>query len=80
MSERLDNKARCRLLENHFGTAQLRWPVRWDKGDRPQDAHKGQTSHTPNPGAPRRAIPLARPQRVKRRGGTYRNSCEPFAL
>ena len=30
-----------------------------------QDAQKGQTSHPPNPGAPRRAVPRARPQRVK---------------
>ena len=27
-----------------------------------QDANKGQTSHLPNPGAPRRALPRARPQ------------------
>jgi hypothetical protein len=27
-----------------------------------QDAQKGQTSHPPNPGAPRRAVPQARPQ------------------
>jgi len=33
----------------------------------PQDAQKGQTSHPPNPGAPRRAVPQARPQRVKDR-------------
>jgi hypothetical protein len=45
-----------------------------------QDAQKGQTSHPPNPGAPRRALTQARPQRVKRRGGTYRTSCGPFAL
>ena len=30
-----------------------------------RDAQKGQTSHPPNPGAPRRAAPRARPQRVK---------------
>jgi hypothetical protein len=34
----------------------------------PQDAQKGQTSHPPNPGAPRRALSHARPQRVKTRG------------
>jgi hypothetical protein len=45
-----------------------------------QDAQKGQTSHPPNPGAPRRALSQARPQRVKGRGGTYRTSCGPFAL
>ena len=44
-----------------------------------QDAQKGQTSHPPNPGAPRRAFPQARPQRAKRRGGTYRTLCRPFA-
>ena len=33
----------------------------------PQDAQKGQTSHAPNPGAPRRAVPQARPQQAKRR-------------
>jgi hypothetical protein len=30
-----------------------------------QDAQKDQTSHPPNPGAPRRAFAQARPQRVK---------------
>ena len=40
-----------------------------------QDAQKGQTSHPPNPGAPRRALSQARPQRAKRRGGTDRTSC-----
>jgi hypothetical protein len=33
-----------------------------------QDVQKVQTSHPPNPGAPRRALSLARPQRVKGRG------------
>jgi hypothetical protein len=37
-------------------------------GQCPQDAQKVQTSHPPNPGAPRRAFPQARPQRVKARG------------
>ena len=31
----------------------------------PQDAQKGQTSHPPNPGAPRRALSQARPQQMK---------------
>jgi hypothetical protein len=31
-----------------------------------QDAQKGQLSHPPNPGAPRRAVPRARPQRLKK--------------
>ena len=30
-----------------------------------QDAQKSQTSHPPNPGAPRRALPKARPQRAR---------------
>ena len=34
----------------------------------PQDAQKGQTSHPPNPGAPRRAVPRARPQRPTKDG------------
>jgi len=34
----------------------------------PQDAQKDQTSHPPNPGAPRRALSQARPQRAKRQG------------
>jgi len=29
-----------------------------------QDAQKGQTSHPPNPGAPRRTLTQARPQRA----------------
>src|SRR3979411_106239 len=51
----------------------------WATEDHRQDAQKGQTSHPPNPGAPRRAVPQARPQRAKRRGGTNRTSCGPFA-
>ena len=30
----------------------------------PQDAQKSQTSHPPSPGAPRRALPQARPSSV----------------
>ena len=37
-----------------------------------QDAQKGHGSHPPNPGAPRRAVPQARPQRAKRRRRTLR--------
>ena len=33
-----------------------------------QDAQTGRTSHPPNPGAPRRALPRGRPQRVRARG------------
>ena len=41
----------------------------WDKRRTPpQDVQKGQTSHPPNPGAPRRALPQARPQQAKGRG------------
>ena len=44
-------------------------PHVWHNGRTlPQDAQNGQTSHPPNPGAPRRAVPQARPQRVKGRG------------
>jgi hypothetical protein len=35
-----------------------------------QDAREGHDSHPPNPGAPRRALPQARPQRAKRRRRT----------
>src|SRR5207244_533515 len=52
----------------------------WKQKHTEEDAQKGQISHPPNPGAPRRAVPRARPQRAKRRGGTYRTSCGPFAL
>ena len=51
----------------------------FETGEHQQDAQKGRGSHPPNPGAPRRAVPQARPQRAKRRGGTYRTSCGPFA-
>src|SRR6266850_4600276 len=44
----------------------------WTTGEHRQDAQKGQTSHTPNPGAPRRALSQARPQRAKRRRRTLR--------
>ena len=40
----------------------------------PQGAQKGQVSHPPNPASPRRAIPHARPRRVKTGGGTDRTS------
>jgi hypothetical protein len=33
---------------------------------KPQDAQKGQTSHPPNPDAPRRVLAQARPQRLKK--------------
>ena len=36
--------------------------------DEPAGCSKGQTSHPPNPGAPSRAVSLARPQQAKRRG------------
>ena len=35
-----------------------------NKGGILQDAKKGQTSYPPNPGAPGRALPQARPQRA----------------
>ncbi len=43
-----------------------------------QDAQKGQTSHPPNPGAPRRALSQARPQRVK--GGLRSRLSEDLTL
>jgi hypothetical protein len=40
----------------------------WDKSRTPQqDAQKGQTSHPPNPGTPRRTLFHARPQQAKGR-------------
>jgi hypothetical protein len=45
-------------VEKPFQTAELLG----QKENTPQDAQKGQTSHPPNPGAPRRASSHARPQ------------------
>jgi hypothetical protein len=46
-----------------YGHARASMAVRVDnKRIYPQDAQKGQTSHPPNPGAPRRALSHARPQ------------------
>ena len=60
------------LRINAVGRPELHRPARLGKQENArQDAQKGQTSHPPNPGAPRRALSLARPQRVKRRG-SYR--------
>src|SRR6267143_1737928 len=56
-----------RLRKNYCSTSELRWPARlglWE--NTMQDAQKGQTSHPPNPGAPRRALSQAR--RSERRG------------
>ena len=56
-------------------------PYMWhNRRPLPQDGQEGQTSHPPNPGAPRRAIPRTKPLRVKAQGGTYRTSCGPFAF
>ena len=67
--------------KNSVGTSEFHWSARLgQRGHIAQDAQKGQTSHPPNPGAPRRAVPRARTQRAKRRGGTYRTLCGPFAL
>ena len=44
-----------------------------------QDVQKGRRSHPPSPGVPRRAVPRARPQRAKGRGGTFQTSLEPLA-
>ena len=40
---------------------------------------KGQTSHPPNPGAPRRAVPRARPQANRNRRRYRPHFVEPFA-
>jgi hypothetical protein len=46
-----------------YGHARASIDVRLDnKRIFPQDAQKGQTSHPPNPGAPRRTLSHARPQ------------------
>src|SRR6267143_2306434 len=55
-----------RLRKNYCSTSELRWPARLGLWENTmQYAQKGR---------------LARPQRAKRRGGTYRTSCGPFAL
>ena len=41
-----------------------------DRGTLSQDAQKGQTSHPPNPGAPRRAVSQARPHASRNRRRT----------
>ena len=52
-----------RLRKSYFGRLKLRRSVRVaQQKNTSQDAQKGQTSHPPNPGAPRRAVPRARPQ------------------
>jgi hypothetical protein len=53
------------LRKNYCGTAEIRWPAHLGQQENTaQDAQKGQTSHPPNPGAPRRAFSQARPQRT----------------
>jgi hypothetical protein len=55
----------CTIPKNYFGMRELRWPARvpatslaeWHtRRTLPQAAQKDQTSHPPNPGAPRRAL------------------------
>jgi hypothetical protein len=54
-----------RLRKNYVGTPDLHWSAcLGQQENRAQDAQKGLTSHPPNPGAPRRAVPRARPQRT----------------
>ena len=53
------------IRQNNLGVFEvlMMW---WDKNrTSPQDAQKGQTFHPPTPGAPRRALSQARPQRVR---------------
>ena len=44
-----------------------------------QDVQTVRRSHPPNPSAPRRAFPRARPQQARTRGGTNQASLEPLA-
>jgi hypothetical protein len=61
----------CRLRKNYRGTVEVQWSARLGQLENTaQGVQKCQTSHPPNPGAPRRALSHARPQRAKRRGGT----------
>src|SRR5205809_3590892 len=55
-----------RLRKNPFSTTSLQWPGHHGGKTKTlhQDAQKAQTSHPPNPGAPRRALSQARPQRT----------------
>jgi hypothetical protein len=55
-----------RQRKKYCGTTDLRLPSHLEIKENvpPEDAQKGQTSHPPNPGAPRRAVPRARPQRA----------------
>jgi len=46
---------------------------------KPQDAQKGQPSHSPNPSAPRRAFSQARPQQVTK-DGSSKLACLPCPL
>jgi hypothetical protein len=60
-----EHKYASRLLKNYVGTPDLHWLACLGQQENIlQDAQKGQTSHPPNPGAPRRAVPRARPQRA----------------
>jgi len=55
------------------GTPESHRPARLGQQEYiPQDAQKVQTSHPPDPCAPRRALSQARPQRAKRRRRTLR--------
>ena len=63
------HKSSSRLRKNFMRTLEFHRSVHLGQQEHTtQDAQKGQTSHPPNPGAPRRAVPRARPQRAKRRG------------
>jgi len=62
-----------RLQKVYSGTVENQWPARLEPRENPvQDAQKGHGSHPRSPGAPRRAVPQARPQRAKRRRRTLR--------
>jgi len=51
------------LRKNYCGTVEIRWSAHLGQQENTvEDAQKGQTSHPPNPGAPRRALSHASPQ------------------
>ena len=64
--QRQDTEAPSKLLTHYLSTLKA-WASKGPKLllKSLQAGQKGQTFHPPNPGAPRRALSQARPQRVK---------------
>ena len=59
-----------RLRKTNVDRPELHWPTRLEQQENAgQDAQKSQTSHPPNPGAPKRALP--KQGRSTRRGEAY---------